>query len=58
MDINLERVHCPGCDAQMPAIRVPKGWHELMWGGWTCPICGCRMDKWGKALNPEKESGS
>ena len=51
--INLEKVHCPDCGARMPALRVPEDWHQLMWGGWTCPECGCRMDKWGKALPSE-----
>jgi hypothetical protein len=50
--INLEAVHCPKCGGQMPALRVPDGLHQLMWGGWTCPHCGCRMDKWGKAIQP------
>ncbi|MDF1700402.1 MAG: hypothetical protein P1V36_04515 [Planctomycetota bacterium] len=51
--INFERVHCPSCGESMPPIRLPKGWHELMWGGWTCPACGCRMDKWGKARDAD-----
>jgi hypothetical protein len=50
--INLETVHCPKCGTKMPTLRVPESVHELMWGGWTCPDCGCRMDKWGKALDP------
>ena len=47
--INFEKVQCPSCSEDMPPIRIPKGWHELMWGGWTCPNCACRLDKWGKA---------
>jgi DNA-directed RNA polymerase subunit RPC12/RpoP len=53
--INLEEVHCPKCGTRMPALRVPEGLHQLMWGGWTCPQCGCRMDKWGKAIESEAE---
>lgn len=54
LGINLEQVQCPGCGEQLPSIRMPKHWHELMWGGWTCPNCGCRMDKWGKAQGTEE----
>jgi hypothetical protein len=21
---------------------------EMMWGGWTCPNCGCKVDRYGK----------
>jgi hypothetical protein len=54
--INFKHVDCPGCGERMPGIRLPKGWTELMWGGWTCPGCGCRMDKWGKAREPDEGS--
>ena len=53
--INLEEVHCPKCGTRMPALRVPDSLHQLMWGGWTCPQCGCRMDKWGQAVESEAE---
>ena len=49
--INLETVHCPQCKQRMPAFRVPTNLHQLMWGGWTCPKCGCQMDKMGKPLS-------
>ena len=50
--INLDAVDCPRCGQRMPTLRMPSGLHQLMWGGWTCPNCGCEMDKWGKAVNP------
>ena len=50
LDINLETVHCPKCEERMPAMRLPKDLHQLMWGGWTCPKCDTRMDKWGQSL--------
>jgi predicted RNA-binding Zn-ribbon protein involved in translation (DUF1610 family) len=53
--INLESVDCPKCGQRMPTLRVPESLHELMWGGWTCPNCGCEMDKWGKPRNAEDE---
>jgi|GEM_PF-991930 len=52
--LNLEGVRCPECDELMPALRVPESLHQLMWGGWACPKCGCRMDKWGKALSMKR----
>ena len=48
--INLETVSCPGCGGRMPALRLPDTLHQLMWGGWTCPTCETRMDKWGNAI--------
>jgi hypothetical protein len=29
-------------------VRVPKGMEETLWGGWTCPNCGCKVDKYGR----------
>ena len=50
MGINLEAVHCPRCEKPMSGVRVPKNLRQTMWGGWTCPDCGCEMDKWGKPV--------
>lgn len=49
--INLEEVHCPQCNERMPPLRIPEGLHQILWGGWICPKCACRMDKWGKAVD-------
>ncbi|MFO0810402.1 MAG: hypothetical protein U0746_17395 [Gemmataceae bacterium] len=48
LPINLETVHCPECHERMPFFRLPETLRQLMWGGWTCPKCGCRMDRWGR----------
>jgi hypothetical protein len=48
--INLQGVRCPKCARSMPTFRVPDGWQQILWGGWTCRHCGCRMDKWGRAV--------
>jgi hypothetical protein len=45
--INLEKVNCPECKRLMPTVRTPKDEYERQWGGWTCPACGTKMDKWG-----------
>jgi hypothetical protein len=47
--LNLEQVQCPKCAAALPMLRDPSSMEELLWGGWTCPSCGCRLDKWGRA---------
>ncbi|WP_193332503.1 hypothetical protein [Pseudoalteromonas ulvae] len=51
MEINLNKVFCPKCDEKMPALRIPKNIQQLMWGGWTCPKCDCKMDKFGKKIS-------
>jgi hypothetical protein len=48
--INLRPVSCPKCGTPMPRVRVPVSGSEALWGGATCPKCGCRMDKWGREL--------
>jgi len=45
--INLRTVHCPKCETEQPKIRKPKGWKEILWGGYSCANCGCKMDKYG-----------
>jgi hypothetical protein len=50
---NLDAVDCPRCGERMPRVRLPTSLHQMMWGGWTCPNCGCEMDKWGKARDTE-----
>ena len=48
--INLESVNCPACGSPMPRIRQPKSLRQALWGGGTCPKCGCEMDKWGRLI--------
>lgn len=48
--VNFRRLVCPNCGAQMPLVRVPASGRQSMWGGATCPKCGCEMDKWGRRL--------
>jgi hypothetical protein len=51
LGINLEAVSCPQCSERMPFIRTPDSVSQLLWGGWTCPACGCKMDTGGKAID-------
>jgi hypothetical protein len=40
-------VKCPRCSTPMPMVRKPTSTQEGLWGGWTCPQCGCKVDKYG-----------
>ena len=51
--INLEAVDCPKCGERMPFVRIPDSMFQLLWGGWTCPNCDCKMDKWGKVVDSD-----
>jgi len=42
--------NCPRCSTQLPAIRKPNSMPEMMWGGFTCPKCGCKIDKYGREI--------
>jgi recombinational DNA repair protein (RecF pathway) len=56
--INLDVVHCPSCGEKLPPLRIPDSVHQMLWGGFTCPKCQCRMDKWGKAVNSSDEANT
>lgn len=46
--LSPRRKLCPRCGTQMPLFRKPSDKEEMLWGGWTCPNCGCKMDKYGR----------
>ena len=46
--INLKLVQCPSCITPMSARRQPMFRSHMLFGGWVCPHCGTRMDKWGR----------
>jgi DNA-directed RNA polymerase subunit RPC12/RpoP len=54
-DINLDKVLCPECGSRQPALRIPKNVKQLMWGGWVCEKCSCKMDKHGNKIT-EKDN--
>jgi hypothetical protein len=36
---------CVGCGKSMPRFRNrPANRRQMLWGGRTCPHCGCEMD--------------
>jgi len=51
MGIGLGKIKCPKCDNDLPVIRKPKNLRQMLWGGWTCPRCGCEVDKYGKEIH-------
>jgi hypothetical protein len=53
LGINLKAVHCPQCDERLPTLRLPS-LSQVAWGGWTCPQCGCEVDKWGRAVREDE----
>ena len=48
--ISALRTSCPRCGTRLPMIRKPATREEALWGGWTCPQCGCQVDKYGREL--------
>lgn len=48
--INLDKVLCPECGSKQPALRIPKNLEQLVYGGWICENCSCKMDKHGKKI--------
>jgi hypothetical protein len=50
--INLDPVSCPRCKSPLPRLREPQSFQQKAWGGWTCPVCGAGVDKWGREIEP------
>ncbi len=41
---------CPRCGEELPQTRKPVNRRQLLWGGWTCPKCGCEVDARGREV--------
>jgi transposase len=48
--LNFRTVLCPKCGRTMPFLRLPRSLRQLLFGGWTCRSCGCRMNRWGEKV--------
>jgi hypothetical protein len=46
------RRKCPDCQTLLPRFRSPGGSRQALWGGWTCPACGCEVDRRGRKVEP------
>jgi DNA-directed RNA polymerase subunit RPC12/RpoP len=42
--------NCPSCNSALPRVRVPSSFTQMMWGGCTCPKCGCEIDRKGNRI--------
>jgi hypothetical protein len=49
--INVGDLYCPRCKTPPPRGRPPQSVRQEIWGGWTCPVCGAEVDKWGRELS-------
>ena len=56
--INLKRTYCPRCGEKIPSVRKPAGRQQALWGGGTCPKCGCEVDKWGREVEKSNKKES
>ena len=34
----------------LKTVSCPKSWKEVLWGGYICNDCDCKMDKYGKEI--------
>jgi hypothetical protein len=46
----LKPLKCPDCGASLPTFRKPANKRQAIWGGWTCPQCGCEVDRRGRKV--------
>jgi transposase-like protein len=46
----IPRRQCPECGRPLPRFRRPTNRRELLHGGWTCPSCGCAVDRRGQTI--------
>jgi hypothetical protein len=46
--IGLFGASCPRCAAPLPMFRRAASISEVLWGGWTCERCGCKVDRYGR----------
>lgn len=44
----LPRRACPQCGKPLPKFRKPANTSQALAGGWTCPHCGCEVDRSGR----------
>tara|TARA_A100001391_G_C4999248_1_gene260287 strand:- start:494 stop:790 length:297 start_codon:yes stop_codon:yes gene_type:complete len=54
MGLNFDQTCCPNCGRELPRIRRPANFRQMLWGGWTFPSCGEVYDKWMNTVSKEK----
>lgn len=54
--VNFSSLKCAHCRTpSRQGVHWPKSFHQLLWGGWTCSVCGTLNDKWGRRIGPPNE---
>ncbi|MBN1981623.1 MAG: hypothetical protein JW795_08835 [Chitinivibrionales bacterium] len=43
--------YCPDCKKKLPKFRKPASTKQSAFGGWTCPHCGCEINRKGEKIN-------
>lgn len=46
----LPRRKCPECGEPLSRFRKPTNARQALWGGWSCPKCGCEVDRRGRKI--------
>ena len=41
---------CHDCGKSLPKVRIPGSGRQILWGGMTCPNCGCEVDRSGRKV--------
>jgi hypothetical protein len=46
--MNIAKSHCPRCGEKMPLVNFKASFQQILFGGWTCPKCGCETNSAGR----------
>ena len=46
---------CPECGRPAKKFRKPASRQQMLWGGWTCDVCGCESDRRGRKVKGPDE---
>jgi len=59
MNREMRQRPCPDCDEVLGSSQPPKRTRQqVLWGGWTCPHCGCDIDRYGNERKHERGIGN
>lgn len=49
LNAKLRTIPCPKCDQSLGEKKAgARSLSQIVWGGWTCPQCGCDVNRHGK----------
>ncbi len=52
----IPRKKCPDCQTLLPRFRRPANRQQALWGGATCPECGCEVDRQGRKIKNNRNA--